>query len=872
MRALRQVASILAGGHNPAENPSQLLTKYHTGSRRKNSTTERPRTIASTDDIARQISVLKDRLSTLDRERSGITDRLSVLEHQAREAAKQSPQVTARVTMASPTAEKIALFRSLFRGREEMFPRRWENPNSGKAGYSPVCRNEWVRGVCGKLQVSGKPRIKCGECPNQAFVPFGDDVLRSHLTGRQPGHSADFTAGVYPMLSDETCWFLAADFDKQSWMLDVAAFRDTARARGVPVAIERSRSGHGAHAWIFFSEPVGAGDARRLGTLLITATMDRCPDIGFDSYDRFFPNQDTMPAGGFGNLIALPLQNRPRENGNSVFIDDAFCPYEDQWAYLSTIGRLSRTELLSMVAEAAAVGPIIGVRLPVTEEDGEPWAALPSRRSREPPIEGPLPDSVDVVLGNQVYIDRSRLPPALVNRIARLAAFQNPEFYANQAMRLPTFGKPRIISCAELFPKHVALPRGCLDDLLVLLNQTGIAAELHDERQPGQPLGVKFLGELTPDQNEAAAALLKHETGVLAATTAFGKTVVAAHMIAARDRTTLVLVHRRQLLEQWVARLQAFLEIPSSRIGVIHGGKRKPTGIIDIALMQSLVRNGTVSDVVADYGHVVVDECHHLSAVGFEAIARAAKARYVLGLSATVTRKDGHHPIIFMQCGPVRHRVDARKQAAARPFDHKVVFRRTAFRLPRNSPDEKPAIQELYARLTHDQVRNDLIFDDILSALEAGRSPVVITERKDHLDMLADRLSKFAKNVVVLRGGMGARGTQAAADALQAIASYEERVLVATGRYLGEGFDDARLDTLFLTMPISWRGTLAQYAGRLHRLHDSKRDVVIYDYVDENEPMLAKMANKRAVGYRSLGYRPVSSSELGLRLPSHEPA
>ena len=279
-----------------------------------------------------------------------------------------------------------------------------------------------------------------------------------------------------------------------------------------------------------------------------------------------------------------------------------------------------------------------------------------------------------------------------------------------------------------------------------------------------------------------------------------------------------------------------------------------------------------VSDLVADYGHVVVDECHHLSAVGFEAIARAAKARYVLGLSATVTRKDGHHPIIFMQCGPVRHRVDARKQAAVRPFDHKVVFRRTDFRLPRNSPDEKPAIQELYARLTQDSARNDLIFDDILSALEAGRSPVVITERKDHLDMLARRLSKFARNVVVLRGGMGARGSRAAADALQAITGDEERVLVATGRYLGEGFDDARLDTLFLTMPISWRGTLAQYAGRLHRLHASKRDVVIYDYVDENEPMLAKMASKREMGYRSLGYRPVNNSELGLKQPPHEPA
>jgi superfamily II DNA or RNA helicase len=280
--------------------------------------------------------------------------------------------------------------------------------------------------------------------------------------------------------------------------------------------------------------------------------------------------------------------------------------------------------------------------------------------------------------------------------------------------------------------------------------------------------------------------------------------------------------------------------------------------------MQSLVRKGVVSDLVADYGHVIVDECHHLSAVGFEAIAREAKARYVLGLSATVTRKDGHHPIIFMQCGPIRHRVDARKQAALRPFDHKVVFRRTEFRYARNGSDEKPAIQELYAKLAHDAARNDLIFDDILSALEDGRSPVVITERKDHLDHLAARLSKFAKNVIVLRGGMSMRQSRTAAEALATIPAGEERVLVATGRYLGEGFDDARLDTLFLTMPISWRGTLAQYAGRLHRLHATKRDVVIYDYVDGSEPMLARMAVKREAGYRSLGYRAVSSDELDL--------
>lgn len=489
-------------------------------------------------------------MTTLDRERLELADRLRALElARAKASTNPQPLLGARVTTASPTAEKIALFRSLFRGREEVFPRRWENPKSEKSGYSPVCRNEWVRGIC------RKPQVKCGECPNQAFVPFGDDIIRSHLTGRAAGNAGDFIAGIYPMRADETCWFLAADFDKKSWKRDVVAFRDTARAKGVPVAIERSRSGNGAHAWIFFEEPVAAGDARRLGALLITATMDRCPDIGFDSYDRFFPSQDTMPAGGFGNLIALPFQSRPRENGNSIFIDDDFRPYEDQWAYLSTIRRLSRSEMLSIVTEAAAAGRILGVQLPPADEDDEPWAALPSRRNREPPIDGPLPKSVEVVLGNQVYINRSELPPGLVNRIARLAAFQNPEFYAAQAMRLPTFGKPRVIACAELFSKHVALPRGCLDGLMGLLGSVGIATELRDERQQGQLLTSRFLGELTPEQSAAAAALLEHETGVLAAATAFGKTVVAAKMIAARERNTLVLVHRRQLLEQWVARL-----------------------------------------------------------------------------------------------------------------------------------------------------------------------------------------------------------------------------------------------------------------------------------------------------------------------------
>jgi superfamily II DNA or RNA helicase len=396
-----------------------------------------------------------------------------------------------------------------------------------------------------------------------------------------------------------------------------------------------------------------------------------------------------------------------------------------------------------------------------------------------------MPERVELVLTNQVYIDRSALPPSMVNRLIRLAAFQNPEFYAAQAMRLPTFGKPRVISCAELFTKHVALPRGCFDAAVDLLISNGIRPELRDERYSGPPLEARFLGTLNAEQQTAVDALIAHDTGVLAAATAFGKTVVACDLIAKRNTNTLILVHRQQLLDQWVAQLCAFLDVAVDRVGVIRGGRKRPTGFIDVATVQSLVRKGEVSDFVAEYGHLVVDECHHLSAVSFEAVARAAKAKYVLGLSATVTRKDGHHPIIFMQCGPIRYRVDARKQAATRPFSHRVVVKKTSFRAQQQTPDVTGSIQELYRLLARDTVRNDMIFDDILSALEAGRSPVVITERKDHLQAIAERLKKFAKNVIVLKGGMGARQRHQATAALASIADSEERIIVATGRYLG---------------------------------------------------------------------------------------
>ncbi|MEX2138024.1 MAG: DEAD/DEAH box helicase family protein [Pirellulales bacterium] len=750
--------------------------------------------------------------------------------------------------LSSPEA-KIALFRKLFRGRDDVYARRFESRRLGTAGYSPACGHEWLSGVC------EKPRIKCTACAHQRFLPVTDAVVRWHLSG-QDDAGRDFVMGAYPLLRDETCFFLAIDLDKQNWRDDARALMDTCRRLDLPAALERSRSGNGGHVWLFFAEAIPATLARKLGAHLLTETMDRQPGIGLDSYDRFFPNQDTLPQGGFGSLIALPLQRAPREQGNSVFLDDNFEPHADQWTLLSAVPRIDRAAAESIVSRAERKGRIMGVRFALADEDdARPWAAPPSGSRKELSCDGPLPGQLELILGNQIYIAKDQLTPGLQNRLVRLAAFQNPEFYKAQAMRLSTFGKPRIIACAEERPQHIGLPRGCLDEVQRLLVDLGIGVGLRDERRQGMPLEVAFHGHLYAEQETAANSMLAQDTGVLSATTAFGKTVVAAWLIARRGVNTLVLVHRRHLMEQWVERLATFLNLPPTQIGQIGGGRKKPTGLLDVAIIQSLSRKGVIDDLVGDYGHLVVDECHHLSATSFEQVVRQAKARFVTGLSATVTRKDGHHPIIFMQCGPVRHRIDAKGQAAARPFEHTVHVRPTGFcSSAPATEDRRVQFQELYSELIADQGRNQLVCDDVLQAVGEGRSPLVLTERNEHLDALSERLSTSVHNLVVLRGGMSRRDIGTVAVRLAAIPEHEPRVLLATGRYIGEGFDDPRLDTLFLTLPISWRGTISQYVGRLHRLHHRKREVRVYDYADLNVPMLARMFDRRCRGYEAAGY------------------
>jgi hypothetical protein len=542
----------------------------------------------------------------------------------------------------SPPVEKIACFRSLFRGRSDVYPQRFESRKTGRAGYSPCCGNEWVRGVC------EKPRIKCSNCRQQDWLAVNDWTIRWHLSGKD-SDGRPFVMGIYPMLLDESCYFLAIDLDGEGWRDDVQALIDVAKKLDLPIAVERSRSGNGAHLWFFFEQAIPATQARRFGTHLLTEAMESRPEIGLGSYDRMFPNQDTLPKGGFGNLIALPLQKAARDLGNSVFLDEALEPFIDQWEFLAQLPKVSLKTITPIISQAERSNRILPIRLTPTDEFTlTPWRASPSRGSKEIIIVGLIPKKLEIVLSNQIYIPKAELPPALRNRILHLAAFQNPEFYKAQAMRLPTYDKPRIIACAEDHPEHIALPRGCLDELKTLFRRNKVRCKVKDLRESGTALEVAFLGELHPEQITAAKALLPHETGVLAATTAFGKTVLAAWLIAERGVNTLILVHRQQLMEQWVERLSTFLDFSQKSIGRLGGGRRKLRGQIDVALIQSMVRKDVVDDRIADYGQIIIDECHHLSAQSFERAISRAKAKYVLGLSATIQRKDGHHPIIFM--------------------------------------------------------------------------------------------------------------------------------------------------------------------------------------------------------------------------------
>ncbi len=787
------------------------------------------------------MTCLTETLSNLEAEKSALLKRLQEIDEQIA-LLKRSVAV---VDKFSPVMEKVKLYQSLFQGRSDVYARRFESAKTGKSGYQPVCKNEWVPGVC------NKPKVKCGDCSSRCFLPMTATVIENHLRGEEPcwNGSRPFVAGIYPLLEDDSCKFLAVDFDDGNWLDDAGAFMSACKAENVFASLERSRSGCGGHVWIFFDECIPAKLARELGSALMTKALDLRPQIGMNSFDRFFPNQDYMPKGGLGNLIALPLQKKAREKNHSSFINpDTGDVYEDQWAYLSSIQKIGKSFVEDYVFKAKSHREI----LPVTDvsvDDDEPWKNRPSY----PEIKAALPQKINITISNQIFIESAGLPALLRNRILRLASFQNPEFYQAQALRLPVWGKPRILYCYDFYPKHIAIPVGCIDKLIDLLQHYNIEPVINDERNCGQSIDVSFEGNLYPEQLLAAEALLKHENGILSATTAFGKTVVALWLIAKRKVNTLILVHRTQLMDQWVERICAFLNVSKKEIGQFSGTKKKHFGKIDVALISSVYRDGKTVEWLNEYGQVIVDECHHISAFSFEQAVRQSNALYKVGLSATLSRKDGQHPIVMMNLGQVRYSVSAKKQATERDFSHSVIVRNTDFRLQNDAA--KLQIQEVFNELWQDEKRNELIAGEILQAYKEHRQILVLSERTEHLDWFYERLHADVEHLFVLKGGMGKKQLKRIMEEINDSKIDSNIVILATGRYIGEGFDLKELDTLFLPFPISWKGTLAQYVGRLHRESVGKTEVRVYDYVDGNVPVLTRMHQKRVKGYEALGYK-----------------
>ena len=753
--------------------------------------------------------------------------------------------------------ERVALFMSLFKGREDVFARRWFSKSTGKAGYQPVCVNEWRRGVC------DKKTYKCAECPNRDFAPLTSQDVYRHLEGKD--ENCCDVVGLYAIMPDNNCSFLCTDFDdkscKHGYKDDVLAFVGVCRDWQIPYAIERSRSGNGAHVWIFFEEPLPAFKARRLGNAILTEAMNHDGRMSLNSYDRFFPNQDRMPEGGFGNLVALPLQGQARKNLNSVFVDDDFLAYKDQWTFLYNIKKLREDDVdkllnLHVNEEFGALS---------TSSESKPWVTPTSQDLTK----ADFYSTMEIVKADKIYIPLKSISAKVLNHLKRIAAFKNPEFYSKQALRLSTYSVPRIISCFDITDEYLAMPRGCEDAILSFLNDNNVKYSITDETSHGKKISVTFTGKEREEQTDAINALLTYSNGVLHATTAFGKTVTAAAIIARKKVNTLILVHSKALLTQWHERLTEFLDInfketeePKKRgrkkvfspIGCLDSTCNTLHGVIDIALIQSCLDENGVKPFVQDYGMVIVDECHHVSSITFENVLKNIKAHTVYGLTATPIRKDGQQPIIFMQCGPIRFSADAKSQITKQSFDRYLIPRFTSYR---SITEDRQTITAMYQSLSEDTVRNDLIVKDICRVVDSGRTPIILTNRTSHVTLLAEKLKTTIPNVITLTGSGTTKDKRDALLRLQAISPSEPLVIVATGKYVGEGFDYPRLDTLFLALPISWKGLVAQYAGRLHRENEGKKDVRIYDYIDIHEPVCDSMYRKRLKGYASIGYKTI---------------
>ena len=778
---------------------------------------------------ADRIKEIEAELHDLEARRQGLLAEMREIRNE-----RNSPELPLGKGTPGTNEDKIDLFLSLFGARRSIYPKLWINLKKGSKGYSPACSNEWAHGLC------EKPRVKCSDCPNQNFPPLDHAAIHSHLIGRH-------TIGTYAIREDDSCIFLAADFDGDGWMQDIEAYRRAAEQMGISVGMERSRSGNGGHAWIFFVRPVPAVLARRLGTLIVARASSFHQGMKLSTYDRFFPNQDTCPKGGFGNLIALPLQQEPRKSGDTLFLDEQFEPVSDQWAHLASLPKIDLAELKRLLETSCS-----------PEKDSEPTESvsldfdeaalnvIPQAIRR-----GDFKGMLKLLRKSQITISLADLPTGLGAALKRLGTIANPVFYEKQRLRFSTVNIPRFIFCGEEHDDRLVLPRGALHDIEKLVSKAGGKVKIIDRRPAPTTADLSFIGTLTATQSAAVEAMMGHDEGVLVAPPGAGKTVMACASIARRGVSTLILVHRKQLLDQWSDRLQKFLGLSKSEIHVL-GKARYPDAPVALGMFPTLARSECPEALLAKYGHVIIDECHHVPAASFEAAMKRCTARYILGLTATPNRKDGLQKILFLQCGPIRHRID---------LDHSEEQSRTVFvrefsmRLP--AEKDRLPIHQIWEHLIQSGERNRAIASDVTSALAEQRFCALLSDRKEHLSTLESLLRDKMPEESICRidGSTNQKLRTAILGNLRSRAA-EGRpfVLLATSSLLGEGFDMPELDTLFLTMPISFKGRLIQYAGRLHRFSEKKKPVRIYDYVEPDQPLTAQMYRKRRTAYHEMGY------------------
>lgn len=737
--------------------------------------------------------------------------------------------------------DSVKIFMNYFKGRNDVYPYlSIDKTNPNIKYYIPACANEWKNGVCNKTM--GK---KCKTCQYRENKPISKDTIYKHMYGNQP-------IGIYPLLENDTCFFLSLDFDdkdsKKDIKSDVLAFASICDKYEVPIAIERSRSGNGIHIWMFFDANIKAITARKLGSLLLSKTME-ISNISITSFDRMFPNQDTLPKGGYGNLIALPFQNEPSKYGNTLFVDRNFILIKNQIQYLNSIHKLTEIEVFEKIKQLS--NETIDISHEIIDMQNE--VKVKSKNNID------YPKSINVILRDMVYIDKANLDGVVKNSFRRLATFANPEFYKKQKLRMSVYNVPMVIDCSKEDEKYLKLPRGTYDYLESLCNVNNIEIINKDERFIGNKIEVKFNGSLRNEQQIAIDNLLKYDNGILCAPTGFGKTVIGCKLIEERKVNTLILVNKIQLLNQWKDRIKEFLDV--KEVGEISSKKKNITNVIDVASIKSLWNNGNVLDIAKNYGMIIIDECHHTAAYTFEQAINTGNAKYVYGISATPERENGHTPIIKMQCGDIRYKVDSLKFNKKLNIPMKVIAKKSHLNFTNQNIDNYE-LNEINDLIAKDIIRSEKIIKDIKKEYDNGKNILVLTERLELMNYIYDKLSKYTNNIFKYYGGIGKKVLKNYMELNNQINENEEnKIIVATGSYIGEGFDDSKLDVLFLTMPISGQTRVTQYAGRLHRQDSNKKEILIYDYIDDNFSKTRNMFLKRKKTYKKLGYEIVEENE-----------